>query len=169
MFRRRRSSGDQNSEHLGLSNIDWPLGSWLIRSPASDSIMISCQSTYVAAAADPALKSSRAEPALDLVLGARRGSRALRRSSMPRRGISWSTAGDSRARQQQAPDVAPIAPASRFTKSARILIYPAPKPRYDGKVQSPQRKRQAPLRNHPGRFHHRAIRERRAVSVRATF
>jgi len=58
----------QNSRDLGLSNIDWRLGSWFDPVPGERFDMIVANPPYVAAA-DPALEKLRAEPALALSVG----------------------------------------------------------------------------------------------------
>ncbi len=58
----------QNSRDLGLSNIDWRLGSWFDPVPGERFDMIVANPPYVAAA-DPALEKLWAEPALALGAG----------------------------------------------------------------------------------------------------
>src|SRR5882757_692787 len=58
----------QNSRDLGLSNIDWRLGSWFDPVPGERFDMIVANPPYVAAA-DPALEHLRAEPAIALCGG----------------------------------------------------------------------------------------------------
>src|SRR5882757_216578 len=58
----------QNSRDLGLSNIDWRLGSWFDPVPGERFDLIVANPPYVAAA-DPALEKLRAEPALALSVG----------------------------------------------------------------------------------------------------
>jgi release factor glutamine methyltransferase len=59
----------QNSRDLGLSNIDWRLGSWFEAVPGQRFDMIVANPPYVAAA-DPALEKLAAEPAIALSAGA---------------------------------------------------------------------------------------------------
>jgi release factor glutamine methyltransferase len=58
----------QNSRDLGLSNIDWRLGSWYGAVPGEKFNMIVANPPYVAAA-DPALEELVAEPAIALSAG----------------------------------------------------------------------------------------------------
>jgi release factor glutamine methyltransferase len=58
----------QNARDLGLSNIDWRLGSWFDPVPGERFDLIVANPPYVAAA-DPALEKLRAEPALALSAG----------------------------------------------------------------------------------------------------
>src|SRR5882724_4066399 len=58
----------QNSRDLGLSNIDWRLGSWFDPVPGERFDVIAANPPYVAAA-DPALEKLRAEPAIALCDG----------------------------------------------------------------------------------------------------
>ena len=58
----------QNSRDLGLSHIDWRLGSWFDPVPGERFDVIVANPPYVAAA-DPALDKLRAEPALALSAG----------------------------------------------------------------------------------------------------
>jgi release factor glutamine methyltransferase len=58
----------QNSRDLGLSNIDWRLGSWFDPLPGERFDMIVANPPYIAAD-DPALEKLRAEPALALSAG----------------------------------------------------------------------------------------------------
>jgi release factor glutamine methyltransferase len=58
----------QNSRDLGLSNIDWRLGSWYEAVPDETFSMIVANPPYVAAA-DPALEELAAEPAIALSAG----------------------------------------------------------------------------------------------------
>jgi release factor glutamine methyltransferase len=58
----------QNARDLGLSNIDWRLGSWFDPVPGERFDLIVANPPYVAAA-DPALDKLRAEPALALSAG----------------------------------------------------------------------------------------------------
>jgi release factor glutamine methyltransferase len=58
----------QNSRDLGLSRIDWRLGSWFASVPGERFDMIVANPPYVAAA-DPALEKLTAEPAIALCVG----------------------------------------------------------------------------------------------------
>ena len=58
----------QNSRDLGLSNIDWRLGSWYEAVPGQKFNLIVANPPYVAAA-DPALEKLAAEPAIALSAG----------------------------------------------------------------------------------------------------
>ena len=58
----------QNSRDLGLSHIDWRLGSWFDPVPGERFDMIVANPPYVAAA-DPALEKLQAEPAIALCVG----------------------------------------------------------------------------------------------------
>ena len=58
----------QNSRELGLSRIDWRLGSWFAPVPGERFDMIVANPPYVAAA-DPALEKLTAEPAIALCVG----------------------------------------------------------------------------------------------------
>jgi release factor glutamine methyltransferase len=58
----------QNARDLGLSNLDWRLGSWFDPVPGERFDLIVANPPYVAAA-DPALEKLRAEPALALSVG----------------------------------------------------------------------------------------------------
>jgi release factor glutamine methyltransferase len=58
----------QNSRDLGLSHIDWRLGSWYDPVPGERFDMIVANPPYVAAA-DPALEKLQAEPAIALCVG----------------------------------------------------------------------------------------------------
>ena len=58
----------QNSRDLGLSNVDWRLGSWFEAVPGRIFDMIVANPPYIAAA-DPALEKLAAEPAIALSVG----------------------------------------------------------------------------------------------------
>jgi len=58
----------QNSRDLGLTHIDWRLGSWFESVPGEKFDVIVANPPYVAAA-DPALQTLRAEPAIALSAG----------------------------------------------------------------------------------------------------
>ena len=58
----------QNSRDLGLTHIDWRLGSWFEAVPGEKFDVIVANPPYVAAA-DPALQALRAEPAIALSAG----------------------------------------------------------------------------------------------------
>jgi release factor glutamine methyltransferase len=58
----------QNSRDLGLSHIDWRLGSWFDPVPGERFDMIVANPPYVAAS-DPALEKLQAEPAIALCVG----------------------------------------------------------------------------------------------------
>jgi len=146
----------QNSCDLGLARIDWRLGSWFEPVPGERFDVIVANPPYVAAA-DPALEHLRAEPAIALC-GGPTGLEALSAiagAAVPHLHThGWLILEHG---SDQAPDRShDCSSATASPKSARISIFPAnPALRWEPSTHH-IRKRHDPLRNHTGRFHHRA-------------
>ena len=127
----------QNSRDLGLSNIDWRLGSWFDPVPGERFDMIVANPPYVAAA-DPALEELRAEPALALSAGATglEALSAIAATAAPHlRDQGWLILEHG---SNQAPDVAQLLQRHGFTE-VRSHLDLSGKPRVTlGTVHSPQ-------------------------------
>jgi release factor glutamine methyltransferase len=105
----------QNSRDLGLTHIDWRLGSWFEAVPGEKFDVIVANPPYVAAA-DPALRTLRAEPVLALSAGPM-GLDALsdiaRAASPYLKAQGWLLLEHG---SDQAPDVARLLESQGFTK-----------------------------------------------------
>jgi release factor glutamine methyltransferase len=127
----------QNARDLGLSNIDWRLGSWFDPVPGERFDLIVANPPYVAAA-DPALEKLRAEPALALSVGPTglEALSAIAGAAAPHlRDQGWLILEHG---SNQAPDVAQLLRRHGFTQ-VRSHFDLSGKPRVTlGNVHSPQ-------------------------------